>query len=311
MRALVSGQAGVAVLCDPAPMFAVAFDAPGERVRCGSWAEARALFAGAGDVYETADITPEETAAELDRAWARDRALQLTLVLLDGSASAEVRADAAESAGELLSEPAWGVESFVADRLHAAPLPAADADPTGAAAIADRADPTGRVVGLLRALDAHQPRIVVLRASWDDLPLGLFSNTAGSEGAAAKARAESVLVAAGAFRRLAAATGAGTLAAVAECMSTAAERGVPRTAVTAWVRPLLAPTAIPSMIETDEEEVGRKRSRRDRQSGKDRPYHKIKEGGARQKNSAPAPSARSTESSPRGTRERTTRPSFT
>ena len=176
MRALVSGQAGVAVLVESEPLFAVRFDAPGETILCATWADVRALFAGADDVIDFPDTTHEAAVEELDLAWARDRALLLTLTLLDRDAKADTRAEAADCVGELFAEPISGrtgkVEAFVADRLHSAPLPADSSDLSGAIAVAEKADPTGTVAVFLRAIEAAQPRITVLRRAWDDLPHG-------------------------------------------------------------------------------------------------------------------------------------------
>lgn len=163
MRALISGQAGVAVLCDAGPRFAVAFDSPGETLPCSTWADVRALLAGADDVLDLPETTHEAAVEELDLAWAKDRAMQLTLALLDGDTRAITRAEAAESVGELFAEPISGrpgeVEAFVLNRLSSAPMPLGESDLPGAILIAASADRTGAVVSLLRAVESLQPRM--------------------------------------------------------------------------------------------------------------------------------------------------------
>jgi hypothetical protein len=125
----------VAVLVESEPLFAVAFDAPGETMRCATWADVRALFAGADDVMDFPDTTHEAAVEELDLAWARDRALQLTLVLLDRDAKADTRAEAADCVGELFAEPISGrtgqVEVFVANRLLLCSTPRGFIRPVG------------------------------------------------------------------------------------------------------------------------------------------------------------------------------------
>ena len=163
MRALISGQAGVAVLCDAGPRYAVGFDSPGETIPCSTWAAVRVLLAGADDVIELPDTTHEAAVAELDLAWAKDRAMQLTLGLLDGTTRANTRAEAAEGVGELFAEPFSGrpgeVQAFVANRLFSAPMPLGESDLPGAITIAASADPTGVVALLLRAVEAAQSQI--------------------------------------------------------------------------------------------------------------------------------------------------------
>ncbi len=156
MRALISGQAGVAVFCDAGPRFAVSFDAPEETLPCHTWADVRALLASAHDVIDLPDTTREAAVAELDLAWANDRALQLTLVLLDRAARPDTRAEAAACVAELFAESFAGqpgaVETFVAQRLASAPPGAGPADLPGAIALADGTAAVASVSRVLREL---------------------------------------------------------------------------------------------------------------------------------------------------------------
>jgi hypothetical protein len=205
------------------------------------------FLAGADDVIELPDTTHEAAVAELGLAWAKDRALQLTLGLLDGATRANTRAEAAEGVGELFAEPFSGrpgeVEAFVANRLYSAPMPLGESDLPGAITIAASADPTGVVASLLRAVDAAQPRIAKLHTAWEGLPLDLFGGVIVAEDAdrpmREKRRSESVLIDLGAFRTLATTHGAALLKAAQGCAIAAGEWGVSRSVVEKWAHPLM------------------------------------------------------------------------
>src|SRR5258708_1587293 len=118
MKALVSGQAGLALLIDGQRVFSVDIDSsePVERSR----AEAGYLFGGATDVTEIPNITVAKAVDALDLLWRKDRALQLMLILLDRHGDAEARQLAAECLGDMLADSQ--VVEFLCNRLYSAPL---------------------------------------------------------------------------------------------------------------------------------------------------------------------------------------------
>jgi hypothetical protein len=260
MNALISGQAGVAVLLEagpssPAdaaastepkpfpleskPLYAVSSNAPDEKWHCATWMDARNLLAGADDFTEHRHVTHEKAVKLLDLAWAQDRALQLTLALLDPKLKRETRAAAARGVGNLFtdsgSRPARVVEQFVANRLYSIPLPKEGVDLTGAIEVARQADETMSLAHFLYGLDNAQLYIRDVRTAWDQLPLALFGADAhggtpvpGLEEKARseqeKARCERVLISSGGFRQVTWGSRTSELAAL----------GVPGAVIVAW-----------------------------------------------------------------------------
>ena len=167
MDALISGQAGVAILMRPEGLAAFRSDSPeteipttAERLRYFLW--------GATDVARLESTTKESALAHLRMAEDCDTALHLALILLDREADPETRNVAAESLGELFGQDE--VREFVENRLHCAPLPR-DADPMGALS---RASSGGALEGFLVRLGQRQACIKGIRAGWDALPQSVF-----------------------------------------------------------------------------------------------------------------------------------------
>ena len=82
MRAILSGQAGLAVLGDDDAVWVISVEAPEDRTPC-NWRDAPYLLVDADDVVELPDVSQEKALDELEQAWRRDRSLQLMLILLD------------------------------------------------------------------------------------------------------------------------------------------------------------------------------------------------------------------------------------
>lgn len=154
MSALVSGQAGVAVMVDGDQLHSFTVDSPNELVPRRE-ADLRYLFGGATDVRKLQEADRDESHELLVRLWKQDRALHLTLILLDPDAESSTRDDAASCLNEFLETQE--VEEFVSDRLYTAPLPSAS-DLKGASGHAVAAE-APRVQSFLRRLQESQTRI--------------------------------------------------------------------------------------------------------------------------------------------------------
>jgi tetratricopeptide (TPR) repeat protein len=190
MRALVSGQAGLAVLIEKDHVYSVHVAAPGSVPR--SAADVPYLLADANDVVEIPDATPQTAAVALDLSWRQDRALHLILILLDREADDDTRRIAVECLEEFACDPT--VADFVCNRLYSGPLPDS-ADMVGALLLAESMD-AKRLNKLLEDLGEFQPEIRRRREEWDALQPELFG------GPQAKLEFGYIVVASGALRRL-------------------------------------------------------------------------------------------------------------
>ena len=147
MQAMVSGQAGLALLVDGDAMWSVEIDEPTRRVPRRR-ADVPHLFDGVTDLARLDGVTEASVVETLERAWRNDRALRLILILLDRGAGDELRASVVESLDD--SFLVAGACAFVRTRLHAAPLPV-ESDLPGAIRRAEDAKES-RLAGLLRTL---------------------------------------------------------------------------------------------------------------------------------------------------------------
>ena len=190
MRALVSGQAGLAVLIEQDHVYSVHIAAPGPVPR--SAADIPYLLADANDVVEIPEATPQTAAVALDLSWRQDRALHLILILLDREADDDTRRIAVECLEEFASDPA--VADFVCNRLYSGPLPDS-ADMVGALLLAESMD-AKRLNKLLEDLGEFQPEIRRRREEWDALRPELFG------GPQAKLEFGYIAVTGGTLRRL-------------------------------------------------------------------------------------------------------------
>jgi tetratricopeptide (TPR) repeat protein len=191
MKALVSGQAGVAVLLEGSSVSSLHMDSAQLVPR--SQADIVHLLGDASDIIELDGSDTKAATTALRLAWEKERALHLVLILLDTEADIEARTLSAECLEEFLTNPL--VLEFVEDRLYVAPLPAR-ADLTGAMRLATGTN-GAFVTNLLERLREHQPEIGHYREAWEDLPSDRFGD------AEAKARFGHALVNIGAFRQIA------------------------------------------------------------------------------------------------------------
>lgn len=198
MEAVISGQAGVALLLDGEALFSMHKSRPGALVRRRS-GDSRWLLGEAKDLEFLEGVSPDQVSHHLEQASARADALHLALILLDGSLAHDTRRSAAEELEELLGDPGMAAD-WVERVLYSHPLPRS-ADPAGA-----RAACTGRtrhVRAFLGRLESHQGGISEVHHAWERIPLPVFGT--GEE----RSRALSVAVREGFFRDLVTARAAG------------------------------------------------------------------------------------------------------
>ena len=129
MHALISGQAGLAVLWDDHGAWRISADAPDVMIPCVRDGLGR-LFGGAVDVIALPNTSTSDAVSRLLSTWHNDRVLQLTLILLDREEEDETRSLAASCVERHIVAHRQAIE-FVANRLRSTPLPAI-ADLSGA-----------------------------------------------------------------------------------------------------------------------------------------------------------------------------------
>lgn len=175
MKALISGQAGLAVVVDGDHV--VSIDAGTHRRITRSAHEWPYIFSDSSDVCELSDVSEADIVRELDLAWHRDRGLHLLLMLLDPEADRKVRRESAGYLEQFVTDAL--VLEYLRNRLHVAPLPES-ADLPGALRIAKKYQ--HRVISaLLDAISEEQPAIRNCRQAWDILPPDLFGSSAEKE----------------------------------------------------------------------------------------------------------------------------------
>jgi small subunit ribosomal protein S6 len=190
MNAVISGQAGVALLLDGDRVFSLRAGQSGEAVR-RSPAEVRLLLGDARDLQFLERIELEEVRSRLERASEEVDALHLALILLDETLEADTRRIAAEELEERLGTE--GIQRFVENVLHAHPLPRG-ADLAGAGSSCPKDAELSRY--LLDRLGAHQGVINEVHFAWEKISEDLF------EGKPDRAHARSTVVREGLFRDL-------------------------------------------------------------------------------------------------------------
>ncbi len=167
MDALISGQAGVAILIRPEGF--TAFRSENPETEIATTAERLPYFLwGATDVAHLESATKETALAHLRMAEDCDTAMHLALILLDHQADPDTREAASESLGELFARDE--VREFVENRLHCAVLPQ-DADLMGALG---KVGAGGPLEDFLVHLGQRQACIKGIRAGWDALPQSVF-----------------------------------------------------------------------------------------------------------------------------------------
>jgi tetratricopeptide (TPR) repeat protein len=111
MDAIISGRAGVAVIVDGEEMGLIRAEAPDEIIS-GYPGNIGLLLGDARDIEIVEDVEKARVEQLLLRAQEREDALDMTLILLDGSLSEDVRAEAAEVLEDLLGD------SYVVEKLE-------------------------------------------------------------------------------------------------------------------------------------------------------------------------------------------------
>jgi tetratricopeptide (TPR) repeat protein len=177
-KALISGQAGVAVLLRGPRVQSFHLDGPEGLDRRRE--EISQIFGDCTDVVVVEDIEPEAVSARLELEWAKQRCLSLCLLLLDIESHPESRQLAVADIEEFLRDPE--VASFLRARLFVAPLPE-NADLIGAINRAHSQNATS-LVGILEEVGVHQEEIDRCRSSWDALPAHTFRDESSKEGVA-------------------------------------------------------------------------------------------------------------------------------
>jgi hypothetical protein len=190
MNAVISGQAGIALLLDGAELSSVHAHSLEEVVRRRS-RDVPYLLGDAQDLQFIEDVGIEEVSSRLTLATSQMDALHLALILLDSELEVDTRRTAAEELEEELEKP--DVARFVESVLYAHPLPR-EGDLSGA-----RSSCTGRtarVQGMLRNLGRLQPVIASVYFAWEQIPALVFRSEQDRQSALAAAVRE------GLFREL-------------------------------------------------------------------------------------------------------------
>lgn len=190
MNAVISGQAGVALLVDGERMSSLRASRPGEVIR-RSPGEVPLLFGDAKDLQFLEETDIEEVSRRLEEARYEVDALHLALILLDESLSPEARTSAAEELEEMLEKET--THRFVEKILHAQPLPRG-VDLGGVLAVCPGSANLTR--NLLEKLRSLQGVIAEVDFAWKQISEGLFANKGD------KAYAQSIAVREGFFRDL-------------------------------------------------------------------------------------------------------------
>jgi hypothetical protein len=190
MNAVISGQAGAAVLVDGDTLSSLRAGHPGEVVR-RSPGEVPLLFGDAKDLQFLEGVELEEVGIRLEQATEEVDALHLALILLDESLAPDTRRTAAEELEELLEIGEVG--RFVENILHAHPLPRG-ADLSGARASCPGTAKLTR--HFLERLGSLQGAIAEVHFAWEQIPEDLF------EGKRDRDHARSIAARAGLFRDL-------------------------------------------------------------------------------------------------------------
>ena len=175
MKAIVSGQAERAVYWEGSSVWCLRLDGDGP-LRCFEEDIPR-LMGAATDVRTVDRDSIEQIADELELSWARDRALQLTLILFEADADEEDRCEAAGYVAEFFQNE--DVRGFVADRLYSAELPP-EADLLGAILSAEASN-AQQVTDMLECLGRDQPKIRAYQSAFNALPTTLFGDPEARE----------------------------------------------------------------------------------------------------------------------------------
>jgi hypothetical protein len=179
MDALISGQAGVAILLDGDKLFSVGREKPDIIVHRQE-REINFLLGDAEDLELFSGIDLPGVVKQLHMSCCRVDALHLILILLDPEISPRTRQLAASKV-ETLFDFKY-VYDFVDRLLHAHPLPG-DSDLDGAKRSA--AQKCGLTLGLLTSLETKQDIITEIHGAWELIPESSFGGEKEQAAAAA------------------------------------------------------------------------------------------------------------------------------
>jgi hypothetical protein len=168
MQAIVSGQAGVALLIHGESLSSIHTGRTDEVVRRRQ-RDVPYLFGDASDLQLIEDVDLPGVVQRLDLATAKADALQLALILLDDELSHDTRRDAADELRDLMQ--ADGVTEWVERVLYARPLPK-EADLSGGLSCCP--GNAGSVRDLLVRLRSRQREIRDVYFAWEQIPTSLF-----------------------------------------------------------------------------------------------------------------------------------------
>jgi tetratricopeptide (TPR) repeat protein len=173
MKALLSGQTGVAVCIEDEELHSINVSSPDSWTARNEW-ELPYIFADAPDIIELDNISRLEVLEELHFEWAKDRSLQLILILLDIGEEAQTRFEAAECLDSLLKRDE--VKEYVENHLYSSPLPSR-ADLSSAIKLSTDLVLANLEEFLIR-LQGNQDEISKRFNAWNALPASMFDNLA-------------------------------------------------------------------------------------------------------------------------------------
>ncbi len=170
MKALISGQAGVAILYDQDQIRSIGINYPDELTE-RTEVEASWILRDLTDIQSFEDVTQQKVVQELETTWTRDRAMLLLLLLLDRDKDVEIRQSACDCLSELLTAE---TVDYLANYFYSAPLPK-NGDLPGAIQFA-RQNHCLNVEEFLMILEADQDEIARRVVAWNALPEDLFGS---------------------------------------------------------------------------------------------------------------------------------------
>jgi tetratricopeptide (TPR) repeat protein len=174
MKAILSGQSGVAVCIENDQFHSVSIDSLETWRERHDW-EVPLLFADASDMLQLENTSRSQVLERLELAWAQDRGLQLTLILLDPEEESETRFEAAECLDDFFNKAE--VREYVENHLYSASLPSS-ADLSGAIKIC-KVPLLTKVMDFLCELQRDQEEISKRVLAWEALPTSLFDDSTG------------------------------------------------------------------------------------------------------------------------------------
>ncbi len=171
MDAYISGQAALAIILNEGEASCLELDGnwPPRPIQHNS---IPILLQDSTDVAKYVNADREQIERELELAWAKDRALRLAILILDGSEGVDIREDAADCIEELLSSES--VLRFVRNIFYSSPLPDTSDVATALKILATKSMPV--TTGFLELLLDHQKAIGDCCQAWESLPTQIFES---------------------------------------------------------------------------------------------------------------------------------------